>query len=55
MKKLLEFKNVSISFDGGVLYKNINEIIQTDIDGFVNEINLCVSDKFNKLCEFVIN
>lgn len=24
MKKLLEFKNVSISFDGGVLYKNIN-------------------------------
>ncbi len=38
-----------------LLAKKIEDITNDDINALVNEINLSVNDKFNKLCEFVHN
>ena len=44
---LLNIKNTDI------LYKEIDEITETDIEKLINEINLCVDDRFRNLIIFV--
>ena len=58
IENILEQNNIGIiSFledvkNHEILYKNINKITKLDITKLVNEVNLCTSDKFNKMCEF---
>ena len=59
IENILDKHNIGIisffedSKNNDILYKKETEITEEDISKLVNEINLSVSDKFNKLCEFV--